>query len=1845
MPTLIGEALLFADPLNPDSYDQVADTYVDLARNNNITSGNKVTFDQTEANYGFAHSGVLEPEQTPQQYQDDGNTGMAVQTVTGIGNAGGNWQHSVSIWTKPPNNSNSTVIAFGSHVVEESHEVVTPGKYLMPTLIEGALLFADPLKPASYDQAANTYVDLSQNKTIESFSGELYLRSGVSFNNTAELYGFLHPDVNRGTSGQSTTQWESEGNNGMNTHTVTGIGNSGGNWQHSVAIWMRPVKSNPSFGGGATAIAIGAHVVEESHEVVTPGKFLMPTLIGDALLFADPLNPASYDKASKTYVDLAQNKTIVSGSNVTFDNTVALYGFNHGSTGQTSAELQNNGNNGTSTQQVTNIGNLGGNWQHSVAIWIKPQLYSEAAAIAVGSHVPDSAIEVTTTTYLKPTLIPDAIVFADPLNPASYDQASGTYVDLSTTPKAITLGSLITFDSTASNFGFQHPGGPTSISGAAGNGSGSDVIAQYGLDYNTWNATGDSAEICQISNLNNIYKSATDGDWEHSVSIWMKPNGLNAGGVVIGHNGGGYIESHYTGLVWVRQTERITPSNWMNLTVYGTTLVMFRGQANIYDNQNYYQTRGTNYHNKQGGSLTANEGLVGGLNYINDGNTWAHVVYTYAANTMNVYVDGIHIGGCNHIASHRYHTIKTKIMGNTNIHIGGIPGQWSGGRSGGDGLSSGPWSVYDKTLSQEEIQSLYHSTRDNSMTNFGNTSFQYGKTIIPGSVNYGQTTEYVGSTIEVTTTTYLKPTLIPDAIVFADPLNPASYDQASGTYVDLSTTPKTITLGSLITFDSTESNFGFTHLGGPNSTSGASGKGFGPDVIAQYGLDYVTWNATGDSAEICQTVKLGNTSYGEWEHSVSIWMKPNGLNAGGIVIGHNGNLPGGKIYQHYIGLVWVRQTDPVQYGPNIPDPVVYGTTLIMFKGQENIYLNRNYYLARGTNYHYKQQGTLIAIDGLVGGLNYVNDGNTWAHVVYTYAANTMHVYVDGIHIGSQTVQTTAFPMNILPNTDLHIGGIPGQWSGGRSGGDGLSSGPWSVYDKILSQEEIQSLYHSTRDNSMINFGNTSFQYGKTIIPGSVNYGQTTETVPKVVGENPRHKYIGIGWGIKASDTLSLKIIRGGTDNNDQQVSADIRSLNDYELFQSGSPSPNFEWVHLLYTYSGRTMDVYVDTVHVGSHTFAEDLDITPDTNAYVGGIPGQWNGGETHTGPWSIYEKILTPEEIQSLYHSTRDNSGSVGVPFQYGKSITGAVQIYGGGTETVVTQVGENPFNKYIGIGWANKGSELSQLTIVRGEAGLTQYWNTTDPAQSSNGEINARIYPISTYHNETADQEDGTTWVHVVYTYTSSTRTVNVYADAIHVGSHTFSIDIDISPDANVYVGGITGMWGHGRLYTGPWSIYEKILTVEEIQSLYHSTRDNSLAKFGNNSFQYGKSLTSGAQLYGGGTETVITQVGETPINKYIGIGWYSDTADRVVPTVVRGESIWPTSFGSGGTRFMYEKDSVRVNILSDTWVHLVYTYTSLTRTLNVYADAVLVGSHILTYDMEITPNTNAYVGGIPGQFTSGALSTGPWSVYEKILTQEEIQSLYHSTRDNSMVQFGNTSFQYGKSLTSGAQLYGGGTETVITQVGETPINKYIGIGWYSDTADRVVPTVVRGESIWPTSFGSGGTRFMYEKDSVRVNILSDTWVHLVYTYTSLTRTLNVYADAVLVGSHILTYDMEITPNTNAYVGGIPGQFTSGALSTGPWSVYEKILTQEEIQSLYHSTRDNSMVQFGNTSFQYGKSLTSGAQLYGGGTENVVTQTASTGTPSYRQTSEQIVLHVFAISYNILRIMSGMGGLAYSN
>ena len=203
-----------------------------------------------------------------------------------------------------------------------------------------------------------------------------------------------------------------------------------------------------------------------------------------------------------------------------------------------------------------------------------------------------------------------------------------------------------------------------------------------------------------------------------------------------------------------------------------------------------------------------------------------------------------------------------------------------------------------------------------------------------------------------------------------------------------------------------------------------------------------------------------------------------------------------------------------------------------------------------------------------------------------------------------------------------------------------------------------------------------------------------------------------------------------------------------------------------------------------------------------------------------------------------------------------------------------------------------------------------------------------------------------------------------------------------------------------------------------------------------------------------------------------------------------------------------------------------------------------------------------------------------------------------------------------------------------GEDPFNKYIGIGLYHDGEfNTLTITIVRGSS----AATDGNTLDPVLVKGFSFAMPHSTWVHAAYTYSG--NTINVYANGEHVGSQTLSEDIDISPNADAYVGGVTGQWGSGQLYTGPWSIYEnKILTLDDIDSLYHATRDYSQSLFGHDDFQFGNLYPENHKRYA--LIEIIQPQASAV-----NTTEQIVLHVFAISYNILRVMSGMGGLAYSN
>ena len=134
----------------------------------------------------------------------------------------------------------------------------------------------------------------------------------------------------------------------------------------------------------------------------------------------------------------------------------------------------------------------------------------------------------------------------------------------------------------------------------------------------------------------------------------------------------------------------------------------------------------------------------------------------------------------------------------------------------------------------------------------------------------------------------------------------------------------------------------------------------------------------------------------------------------------------------------------------------------------------------------------------------------------------------------------------------------------------------------------------------------------------------------------------------------------------------------------------------------------------------------------------------------------------------------------------------------------------------------------------------------------------------------------------------------------------------------------------------------------------------------------------------------------------------------------------------------------------------------------------------------------------------------------------------------------------------------------------------------------------------------------------------------------------------------NIDLGTDVNLYVGGVPGHVTNTHENflLENFAVWEdKILTYSEMQSLQHSIIDFETRSVSDISNGYNRYWNS-EEFMGISEAEALAMIANSGiTFTYNaptvvvHNSTQIMLHVYAISYNILRIMSGMGGLAYSN
>ena len=120
---------------------------------------------------------------------------------------------------------------------------------------------------------------------------------------------------------------------------------------------------------------------------------------------------------------------------------------------------------------------------------------------------------------------------------------------------------------------------------------------------------------------------------------------------------------------------------------------------------------------------------------------------------------------------------------------------------------------------------------------------------------------------------------------------------------------------------------------------------------------------------------------------------------------------------------------------------------------------------------------------------------------------------------------------------------------------------------------------------------------------------------------------GRGWDIDVEGTTSLAMKMGQAWTGHTIMSSGIQNY-----------MPANTWHNVVVTYDGTTVNVYIDTIQVGS--FASSyVNTTSSDTTYIGkrgDNTDKWNGNIDEVGMWS---RVLTSAEIAQLYNSGPDPS------------------------------------------------------------------------------------------------------------------------------------------------------------------------------------------------------------------------------------------------------------------------------------------------------------------------------------------------------------------------------------------------------------------------------------------------------------------------------------------------------------------------------------------------------------------------------------------------------------------------------
>jgi len=281
----------------------------------------------------------------------------------------------------------------------------------------------------------------------------------------------------------------------------------------------------------------------------------------------------------------------------------------------------------------------------------------------------------------------------------------------------------------------------------------------------------------------------------------------------------------------------------------------------------------------------------------------------------------------------------------------------------------------------------------------------------------------------------------------------------------------------------------------------------------------------------------------------------------------------------------------------------------------------------------------------------------WVHAVQVWngATDTQKLYVNGLLDAEDT--TTLDSIDTNDSWDF---------GGNSSGGDFDGSlDDARIYDRALSSNEVSALYQWGRGQDFSGNGNDGQINGANSVTGpfgnsAFDFDGADDWVDlgEIPYSGPQTISAWVNRGISSGEFLSRSNARFTLAYESFGTNGyELRSFDgSSEVLTTTGVTISSEWVHLVATFDGSTQRIYVNGVEEGSTATSNIQDAT-NADA-IGANEGGGNAIDGQVADARIYDRALSPQEVQYLYQAGERSEAVFGVT----DSTTAAQSVSGGG-------------------------------------------------------------------------------------------------------------------------------------------------------------------------------------------------------------------------------------------------------------------------------------------------------------------------------------------------------------------------------------------------------------------------------------------------------------------------------------------------------------------------------------------------------------------------------------------------------